>query len=168
VTPTPPTLLLDTCAIINLSYCSPVATLFKTRYAGRAGWTRAVQAELTRQRSRNPPHPQAGRASNWATSWLPSPVEIVDSDDQIAIAVIQTRMHKGGQRARIGGGAGWRHAGRRGGGSSGTGSATARSRCRGVVLRQRGGSHATQPDSASTKDRRLQRPAPPETIAVSH
>jgi hypothetical protein len=89
VTPTPPALLLDTCAIINLSYCSPVATLFKSRYAERAGWTRAVREELTRQRSRKPPHPQAGRASNWAASWLPVPIEIVEPRDQIAIATIQ-------------------------------------------------------------------------------
>jgi predicted nucleic acid-binding protein len=92
VTPTPPALLLDTCAIINLSYCSPVATLFKTRYAERAGWTRAVREELTRQRSRKPPHPQAGRASNWAASWLPSPIEIVDPGDQIGIARIQQQI----------------------------------------------------------------------------
>jgi predicted nucleic acid-binding protein len=96
VTPTPPALLLDTCAIINLSYCSPVATLFKTRYAGRAGWTRAVREELTRQRSRKPPHPQAGRASNWAASWLPSPIEIVDPGDQIAIATVQRQIALGG------------------------------------------------------------------------
>ncbi|MER7008495.1 hypothetical protein ABT297_36360 [Dactylosporangium sp. NPDC000555] len=97
MTPTPPALLLDTCAIINLSYCSPVATLFKTRYTERVGWTRAVQTELTRQRSRKPPHPQAGRASNWATSWLPSPIEIVDSVDQIAIAKIQTQVALGSE-----------------------------------------------------------------------
>lgn len=97
MTPTPPTLLFDTCAIINLSYCSPIATLFKTRYAGRAGWTRAVQTELTRQRSRKPPHPQAGRASNWAISWLPSPIEIVDPVDQSAIALIQTQVAVGSE-----------------------------------------------------------------------
>jgi hypothetical protein len=56
----------------------------------RAG--RADSAAITK-----PPHPQAGRASNWATSWLPSPVEIVDSDDQIAIAVIQTRIALGSE-----------------------------------------------------------------------
>lgn len=97
MTPAAPALLLDTCAIINLSYCSPVATLFKTRYAGRAGWTRAVRAELTRQRSRKPPHPQAGRANNWAASWLPSPIEIVDSVDQIAIARIQEQIALGSE-----------------------------------------------------------------------
>jgi predicted nucleic acid-binding protein len=97
VTPAPPALLLDTCAIINLSYCSPVATLFKTRYAGRAGWTRAVREELTRQRSRKPPHPQAGRASNWAASWLPSPIEIVDPGDQIVIARIQQQIALGSE-----------------------------------------------------------------------
>ncbi|MFC0527940.1 hypothetical protein [Phytohabitans kaempferiae] len=97
MTPTAPALLLDTCSIINLSYCSPVATLFKSRYVGRAGWTRAVRAELTRQRSRKPPHPQAGRASNWAASWLPPPIEIVDLADQIAIAVIQTQVSLGSE-----------------------------------------------------------------------
>jgi predicted nucleic acid-binding protein len=90
-------LLLDTCTIINLSYCSPVATLFKTRYAGRAGWTRAVREELTRQRSRKPPHPQAGRASNWAASWLPTPIEIIDPADQIAIATIQHQIALGSE-----------------------------------------------------------------------
>jgi predicted nucleic acid-binding protein len=97
VTPTPLSLLLDTCAIINISYCSPVATLFKARYAGRAGWTRAVRAELTRQRSRKPPHPQAGRASNWAASWLPPTIEIVDPGDQIAIARIQQQIALGSE-----------------------------------------------------------------------
>lgn len=97
MTPTPPALLLDTCTIINLSYCSPVATLFKTRYEGRAGWTRAVREELTRQRTRKPPHPQAGRASNWAASWLPSPIEIINPADQIAIATIQQQIALGSE-----------------------------------------------------------------------
>jgi predicted nucleic acid-binding protein len=97
MTPTAPALLLDTCTIINLSYCSPVAALFKARFAGRAGWTRAVQTELARQRSKKPPHPQAGRASNWAASWLPPPIEIVDPADQIAIARIQAQVALGGQ-----------------------------------------------------------------------
>jgi hypothetical protein len=35
--PPPPVLLLDTCAIINLSYCTPVAALFRSRYVGKAG-----------------------------------------------------------------------------------------------------------------------------------
>ncbi|HEX8498274.1 MAG TPA: hypothetical protein VF661_13835 [Actinomycetales bacterium] len=90
-----PALLLDTCSIINLSYCSPVATLFKQRYAGRTGWARAVQAELLRQRSRKPPHPQAGRAGNWAASWLPSPIDIVDEPDQAAVEDIQHRIALG-------------------------------------------------------------------------
>ncbi|HEX6684329.1 MAG TPA: hypothetical protein VF062_16110 [Candidatus Limnocylindrales bacterium] len=97
MTPALPDLLLDTCALINLSYCSPIASLFKTRYAGRVGWTRAVQVELTRQRSRKPPHPQAGRACNWAVSWLPPPIEIVDSGEQAAVAVIQTQIAFGGE-----------------------------------------------------------------------
>jgi predicted nucleic acid-binding protein len=62
-----------------------------------AGWTRAVQTELMRQRSRKPPHPQAGRASNWATSWLPSPIEIVNPVDQSAIAMIQTQIAVGSE-----------------------------------------------------------------------
>jgi hypothetical protein len=70
--------LLDTCAIINLSYCTPIASAFRSRYEGSAGWVRATQAELIRQRSRRPPHPQAGRASNWAAMWLGIPVEMVD------------------------------------------------------------------------------------------
>lgn len=65
-----PDLLLDTCSIINLSYCSPVAALLAEKYAGRAGWAKAVQIELTRQRAKRPPHPQAGRACNWAVTWL--------------------------------------------------------------------------------------------------
>jgi hypothetical protein len=97
VTPRPPALLLDTCAIINLSYCSPVATLYRQRYTGRAGWTRAVQAELLRQRARNPPHPQSGRAGNWAATWLGHPIEIVDERDQIEIARIQEQISLGGQ-----------------------------------------------------------------------
>src|SRR5213593_3731741 len=53
--------LFDTCSIINLSYCPPVAALFVARYGDRGGWVRAVQVELTSQRARRPPHPQAGR-----------------------------------------------------------------------------------------------------------
>lgn len=54
-----PEILLDTCSIINLSYCQPVATIFRSRYEGAAGWTRAAKDELVRQRGRRPPHPQA-------------------------------------------------------------------------------------------------------------
>jgi hypothetical protein len=78
MTSPPPALLLDTCAIINLSYCTPVAALFRSRYEGKAGWVRATHAELVRQRGRRPPHPQAGRASNWAATWLGIPIEIGD------------------------------------------------------------------------------------------
>jgi hypothetical protein len=73
VTPGSDALLLDTCAIINLSYCSPIATLFQDRYKGRGGWTEAVRTELTRQRTRKPPHPQAGRACNWAKGGSATP-----------------------------------------------------------------------------------------------
>ena len=90
-----PDLLLDTCSIINLSYCSPVAVLFKDKYAGRAGWARAVHSELTRQRTKCPPHPQAGRACNWAVSWLEPPIEITDPDGQIAVAAIQNQIALG-------------------------------------------------------------------------
>ena len=49
-----PRLLIDTCSIINLSYCTPVGSVFRSRYEGVAGWARATQAELIRQRSRRP------------------------------------------------------------------------------------------------------------------
>jgi hypothetical protein len=95
VTPTPPPLLLDACTVINLSYCSPIAALFKTRYVGTAGWTRAVQSELTRQRSLRPPHPQAGNAVNWAVTWLEPPIDIVDEADMRAIEGIQREIALG-------------------------------------------------------------------------
>jgi hypothetical protein len=38
VTPARDALLFDTCSVINLSYCSPVAALFRDRYKGRGGW----------------------------------------------------------------------------------------------------------------------------------
>jgi hypothetical protein len=84
-----PALLLDTCAIINLSYCAPVAALFRSRYEGKAGWVRAAHAELVRQRGRRPPHSQAGRASNWAATWLGKPIEIVDEKLLVATESIQ-------------------------------------------------------------------------------
>jgi hypothetical protein len=95
MTPARDALLFDTCSIINLSYCSPVATLFCERYKGRGGWAKAVQAELTRQRTRKPPHPQAGRARNWAVTWLGDPFLIVDADDQSAVAQIQASISVG-------------------------------------------------------------------------
>lgn len=95
MTPTRDALLFDTCSIINLSYCSPVATLFRDRYKGRGGWAEAVQTELTRQRTRKPPHPQAGRARNWAITWLGLPIFIVDEHDQIAVAQIQAAISVG-------------------------------------------------------------------------
>lgn len=90
-----PTLLLDTCSIINLSYCSPVATLFKARYVRRAGWVRAVRTELTHQRTKRPPHPQAGRACNWAVTWLGEPIDITDPSDQVAVEAIQYEISLG-------------------------------------------------------------------------
>jgi hypothetical protein len=95
VTPGSDALLLDTCAIINLSYCSPVATLFQDRYKGRGGWTEAVRTELTRQRTRKPPHPQAGRACNWAKGWLGRPLTVLDEPGQIAVAEIQEAIAVG-------------------------------------------------------------------------
>jgi hypothetical protein len=84
-----PAFLLDTCSIINLSYCSPVAAVFRSRYEGSAGWVRATHAELVRQRSRRPPHPQAGRAGNWAATWLGIPIEIADEKLRVATESIQ-------------------------------------------------------------------------------
>lgn len=94
-----PELLLDTCSIINLSYCSPVAALFKARFAGRAGWTHAVKTELTRQRTKRPPHPQAGRACNWGVTWLGDPIGITEPGDQIAVEAIQNEISFGSDDA---------------------------------------------------------------------
>jgi hypothetical protein len=91
-----PKLLLDTCSIINLSYCPPVAAIFRSRYQGAAGWTEAAHAELVRQRGRRPPHPQAGRATNWAATWLGTPIEMTDVDLIIATERIQRDIAAGG------------------------------------------------------------------------
>jgi hypothetical protein len=98
-----PALLLDTCAIMNLSYCTPVAAVFRSRYEGRAGWVRATHAELVRQRGRRPPHPQAGRASNWAATWLGMPIEMTEEKLLIATESIQRDIAR---RLAIGGGDG--------------------------------------------------------------
>lgn len=90
-----PEILLDTCSIINLSYCQPVATIFRSRYEGAAGWTRAAKDELVRQRGRRPPHPQAGKAANWAVTWLGMPVEITDETLILATASIQSDIAAG-------------------------------------------------------------------------
>lgn len=90
-----PTLLFDTCSIINLSYCRPVATIFRGRYEGRAGWVRAVQSELVRLRARQPPHPQAGRACSWAITWLGNSIEIVDQDLLITTEDVQRAIAVG-------------------------------------------------------------------------
>lgn len=71
-----PKLLIDTCSLINLSYCPPAAALFRDRYRGQAGWAQAARDELVRQRLRKPPHPQAGKAANWAVTWLGTPIGI--------------------------------------------------------------------------------------------
>ena len=89
-------LLLDTCSIINLSYCRPVAELFKNKFAGRAGWVRAVKTELTDLRGKRPPQPQAGRAHSWAITWLDVPIEVTDAAAQIAVEAIQTEISLGG------------------------------------------------------------------------
>ncbi|MEV4622577.1 hypothetical protein AB0J74_28180 [Asanoa sp. NPDC049573] len=93
--PSSDALLLDTCAIINLSYCSPIATMFRDRYKGRGGWAEAVRIELTRQRTRKPPHPQSGRACNWATSWLGEPFRVIDRQGQAAVVEIQESIAMG-------------------------------------------------------------------------
>lgn len=49
----------------------------------------STHAELVRQRGRKPPHPQAGRAANWAASWLGTPIEITDEELIVAVADIQ-------------------------------------------------------------------------------
>src|SRR5215831_16369648 len=90
-----PAFLYDTCSIINLSYCRPVAAVFRSRYERKAGWVRAVHAELIRQRSRRPPHPQAGIACSWAISWLGHPIEVVDEDVLIAAESIQRHIAVG-------------------------------------------------------------------------
>jgi predicted nucleic acid-binding protein len=92
----PTALLLDTCSIINLSYRLPIALAFKERYSGRAGWVRAVQTELTNQRLRRPPHPQAGRASNWAVSWLGQLLGMTDLVQQMEVERIQRSISVGG------------------------------------------------------------------------
>jgi hypothetical protein len=96
-----PTLLLDTCAIINLSYCAPLAGAFRSRYEGKAGWVRATHAELIRQRSRRPPHPQAGRACNWAATWLGMPIEIVDEHLLVATESIQRDIAVGSANSAL-------------------------------------------------------------------
>jgi hypothetical protein len=88
--------LFDTCSIINLSYCQPVATVFKDRYTGRAGWVKAVQTELISQRGRRPPHPQAGRAMNWATTWLGDPIVLDEEADIEAVEDIRVAVAAGG------------------------------------------------------------------------
>lgn len=90
-----PALLLDTCAIINLSYCASVAAVFRNRYQGNAGWVRPTQAELVRQRSLRPPHPQAGRAGNWAATWLGVPIEVMDENLPVATESIQRAIAAG-------------------------------------------------------------------------
>ena len=87
--PATPKLLLDTCAIINLSYCPPIAAIFRDRYRGTAGWMKAAHTELVRQRGRKPSHPQAGRAANWAVTWLGTPIEITDEELIVATAGVQ-------------------------------------------------------------------------------
>lgn len=90
-----PRLLIDTCSIINLSYCGPTASVFRGRYEGVAGWVRATQAELVRQRSRRPPYPQAGRAGNWAASWLGNPIEMTGEHLLVATEGIQRAIAAG-------------------------------------------------------------------------
>jgi hypothetical protein len=90
-----PKLLFDACSIINLSYCPRVAAVFRRRYEGAAGWVRAAHGELVRQRGRRPPHPQAGRAANWAATCLGIPIEIDDVDLIIATESVQREIAGG-------------------------------------------------------------------------
>lgn len=110
MTPQVPALLIDTCSIINLSYCAPVATLFRGRYESRAGWVRAAHEELIRQRTRRPPHPQAGRALNWAATWLGIPIEITSEaliseteriQRDIAVGAVESALDHLGEAASI-------------------------------------------------------------------
>lgn len=96
-----PKLLLDTCSIINLSYCAPVAAIFRNRYEGTAGWVRAAHDELVRQRGRRPPHPQAGRATNWAATWLGMPIEMTDIDLILATESIQRDISAGSAESAL-------------------------------------------------------------------
>lgn len=89
--------LFDTCSIINLSYCLPVGGLFEARYRERAGWARAVVTELSNQRLRRPPHPQAGRALAWASRWLGDPLVVDDPAEMATAAAIQREIAAGGQ-----------------------------------------------------------------------
>lgn len=95
MTVTVPEFLLDTCSVINLSYCPTVAAKFRDRYRGRAGWTRAAKEELVRQRGRKPPHPQAGKAANWAATWLGMPIEVIDDELILAVERIQRDIAAG-------------------------------------------------------------------------
>jgi hypothetical protein len=88
--------LFDTCSIINLSYCQPVAAVFRKRYAGEAGWVKAVQTELASQRARRPPHPQAGRAMSWATTWLGDPIVLDEAADIEATEAVRIAVAAGG------------------------------------------------------------------------
>lgn len=96
-----PKLLFDTCSIINLSYYEPVATLFRARYQGNAGWTKAAHAELVRQRGRRPPHPQAGKATNWAVGWLGVPIELSDPGLIVVTAEIQRDIAAGSNESSL-------------------------------------------------------------------
>ncbi len=90
-----PCLLFDTCSIISRSYCGPITALFRERYAGRAGWARAVKTELTDLRGKRPPQPQAGRAHSWAITGLGAPIEITDPGEQVAVEAIQNEISLG-------------------------------------------------------------------------
>jgi len=86
--------LFDTCSLINISYCSPIATLFRGRYSD-VGWMRAVATELVDQRTRRPPHPQAGIAMNLVAPWLGTPIELVDVGDAEKVEEIQLAVAAG-------------------------------------------------------------------------
>jgi hypothetical protein len=90
--------LFDTCSLINVSYCPPIASLFRTRYDGRAGWVRVAREELAGERMKLPPNPQAGRAMSWASSWLGMPVEVLGEDRLNLVDEIRKALAAGSEQ----------------------------------------------------------------------
>lgn len=93
--------LFDTCSIINVSYCPVVAQVFKSRYSGRAGWVKAVHTELVSQRAGRRPHPQAGKALSWASTWLGAPIVLDDPADFEAIEEVRMAVAAGGGQSEL-------------------------------------------------------------------
>jgi predicted nucleic acid-binding protein len=93
--PTGPDFLFDACTLINLSYSDPIASLFRERYEGRAGWVKVVHTELVRQRMNRPPNHQAGQAFNRASAWLSSGVQVVGESNINDVEVLRQRLLAG-------------------------------------------------------------------------